>query len=95
MLENQHLFKDMYERILLGKRKMQPFHLNCEITKKQICRCAFANLPAAELDKVLYRNGENKGDKRRKVEPVQVGLLPEDIAYDMNLYFQGYPANLQ
>ena len=61
MLENQHLFSSMYERVLLGKRNMAPFHLNCEVTKKQICRCAFANLPASELDKVLYRNGPAPG----------------------------------
>lgn len=34
MLENQHMFADMYERVLLGKRQMVPFHLNCEVTKK-------------------------------------------------------------
>ena len=93
MLENQHLFSEMYERVLLGKRSMAPFHLNCEVTKKQVCRCAFANLPLSELDKVLYRNtgpGNQQASKRQRLSQV----LPEDVAYDMHLYFQGYPAGM-
>lgn len=50
------MFGEMYERVLLGKRNMAPFHLDCHVTKKQVCRCAFANLPLSELDKVLNRN---------------------------------------
>ena len=82
----------MYERVLLGKRQMAPFHLNCAITNKQVCRCAFADLPQAELDRVLYRNGGEAGKRQRRDE---AATLPQDLAYDMHLYYQGYPSTLQ
>mmetsp|Transcript_40963 Transcript_40963/g.53663 ORF Transcript_40963/g.53663 Transcript_40963/m.53663 type:complete len:106 (+) Transcript_40963:2-319(+) len=64
MLENQHLFADMYERMLLGKRQLAPFHLNCDVTGKQVCRCAFANLAQTDLEKVLHRAGGGSLAKR-------------------------------
>lgn len=85
----------MYERVLLGKRQMVPFHLNCSVTKKQICRCAFANLPQGELNKVLNRNQPHAQNKRQKTEAQEARTLPEDLAYDMHLYYMGYPITLQ
>ena len=84
----------MTERVLLGKRAMAPFHLNCTITKKQVCRCALSNLPLQEIDRVLYRGGSGGLSGTKKPRP-QPAVLPEDIAYDMKLYYEGYPATLQ
>ena len=85
-MENELLFEDQYERILLAKHGMRPFHLDCPVTKKHICRCAHSNTPLEELDKVLHR-----GQKRQRTTPA---VLPQALAYDMHLYYEGYPANM-
>ena len=54
-LDFEHLFEEQYERVLLKKRMMKPFHLDCPVTKKQLCRCAFSDTPLEELDKKLHR----------------------------------------
>lgn len=89
-LDFEHLFEDHYERVLLAKRTMKPFHLDCPVTRKQLCRCAHSKTPLEELEKTLHR-----GQKRPKQEKSAMStVLPEDLAYDMHLYYEGYPSSM-
>ena len=69
---------------------MKPFHLDCKVTNKQLCRCAYSNTPLEELEKTLHR-----GEKRQRLDKaVERAALPEDLAYDMHLYYEGYPEGM-
>ena len=72
-----------FERVLLGKIDMRPFHMECPVTKKAICRCMHSKTPLEMLERELNRN---QIGKRFKTEQT----MPYDIAFDMHLYYEGY-----
>jgi hypothetical protein len=48
------------ERVLLGKRTMRPFHLECEKSKKRVCYCSGDSGPTSQglaYDMHLYYQG--------------------------------------
>jgi hypothetical protein len=70
----------VFERVMLQKLNMKPFHIDCPVTKKAMCWCAHSKTPLEELERSFNRNQNAKRMRQTAI----------DIAFDMHLYYEGY-----
>jgi hypothetical protein len=66
--------------VMVQKMRMRPFHMDCPVTKKPICRCAHSKTPLEELERSFNRNQDTKRMRQAAF----------DIAFDMHLYYEGF-----
>jgi len=84
-----------FERLLLQKQQLKPFHMDCPVTLKPICRCAHSKTPLEELERTLNRNTKRKCQGLQTDPGTESAKAAFQIAFDMHLYYSGFAPDLQ